>query len=396
MKVLEKVLVAVDFGANTDSVVASATRIAKTFGSEIHLLHVLPVAEETIPEFDEMMERQAQQQAVARLKEIRSRLDESEVWTAEEQIAQGTPFNEIMRVADDLDANVILVGSRNETHANEYGLGKPTGLLGTTAERLCRKASKPVWVVGSESETPGRSILCPVDFSSPSRRALKNAIHLARRFDVELIVLHVIRPLFAVPGLGTSDENDMQESHVKLQTSKFERFLGDFDFHNVRWSRVLRQGVPEDEIVAAAAEFSVDLMIMGSVGRTGLSRILLGSVASKVARRLPCSMVMMKAEDAVRLKLEEDLSDLKSHYTRACELLEEGFLDEAKRHFEQCIRTSDIFTPAWEGLAEVYQRQGKPERAEQSRESAKQIEERLLWQQVQADIRRNHPLWKRG
>ena len=60
------------------------------------------------------------------------------------------------------------------------------------------------------------------------------------------------------------------------------------------------------------------------------------------------------------------------------------------------FETSDIFTPAWEGLAEVCQRQGKPEMAERFRESARQIEESLAWQHVQADIRRNHPLWKRG
>jgi hypothetical protein len=183
---------------------------------------------------------------------------------------------------------------------------------------------------------------------------------------------------------------------VKLETSKFENFLSEFDFHKVRWFQVVRQGVPEEEIIAAAAEFSANLLIMGSVGRTGLSRILLGSVAGKVARRLPCSMVLMKGEDAIRLKLEEDLLDLNAHYTQACELLEDGFLDEARRHFEHCIRTSDIFVPAWEGLAEICQRQDDPENAEKLRETVREIEERLAWRRVEADIRRNHPLWNRS
>ena len=142
------------------------------------------------------------------------------------------------------------------------------------------------------------------------------------------------------------------------EASRFEGFLGEFDFHGIRWEKVVREGIPADSIIATASEFSADLVIMGSVGRTGLSRVLLGSVASKVAQELPCSMVMLKAEDAIRLKLDQDLSDLNTHYARGCELLENGFLNEAKRQFERCIRTSDMFAPAWESLAEACERQG--------------------------------------
>jgi len=386
MKVLENVLVAVDFGIRTESVVEEATRLAKTFGSQIHLLHVLPKLDESIPEAEDVMEM-ARRGALARLAEIRSGLDEAGARTAEEKVTVGIPFDQIIQCAEELDANVILVGSRT----TERTAGPR---LGTTAERLCRKSSKPVWVVAPEKSGDPKSILCPVDRSSASERALTNAVHLARRFNVQLTVLHVIRPVFALSGMSTSDARRLEDGHAKSETTKFESFLKRFDFHNVCWEKTVVQGIPEESILSAVSEFSAGLLVMGSVGRTGLSRILLGSVAGKLARQLPCSMILMKAEDAIRLKLEEDLSDLNSHYARAIELLENGFLDEAKHQFEHCIQTSDIFSPAWEGLAEVCQRQDKPDIAERFRETARQIEESLAWRRVEADVRRSHPLWK--
>ena len=304
-------------------------------------------------------------------------------------VAEGTPFDQIIRHSEDIEANVIIVGSRNDDGAE--GLR-----IGTTAERLCRKSSKPVWVVNAESGAGPKGILCPVDCSSPSKRALQNAIHLARRFDAQLFVLHVVRPISGFLGRIPSVQPETQQHYVESETSRFEAFLSEFDFHGIRWEKMVREGVPADTIIAAVSEFSADLLIMGSVGRTGLSRILLGSVAAKVARDLPSSMVMVKGEDAIRLKLDEELSDLNTHYARGCELLENGFLDEAKRQFEHCIRTGDMFTPAWKSLAETCERQGDMERAEECRKTAQQIEETLAWRRVEADVRRDHALWKKN
>ena len=88
--------------------------------------------------------------------------------------------------------------------------------------------------------------------------------------------------------------------------------------------------------------------------------------------------------------------DLNTHYVRGCQLLENGFLDEAKRQFEHCTRTSDMFAPAWESLAEICERQRDGDHAEECRKTAQKIEEALAWGRVEADVRRNHPLWKKN
>ena len=389
MKLLERVLVALDFGPRTDSVVTAANALARKFGSEVHLLHVLPQLDEAaVPDFDKVL-TMARQGALSRLAEVGGRLEAAGVSTGQEQVVDGIPFDRIIGHAEDLDANVIVVGAQ--------GGDLPGGpSLGMTAERLCRKSSKPVLVVNPASRVEPKKILCPVDCSPPSKRALSNAIHLARRFGAQLEVLHVIPPISALPGLIPSVQPGMERERVERETPQFEAFLEQFDFHDVKWDALLREGTPADAIIATATELSADLLIMGSVGRTGLSRILLGSVAGKVSRQLPCSMITMKAEDAIRLKLDQDLSDLSTHYAQAGELMENGFVAEAKRHFEHCVQTSDMFAPAWLGLAEACERQGQTELAQQHRETARQIEEALAWRRVEADIRRHHPLWTKS
>jgi nucleotide-binding universal stress UspA family protein len=388
MKLLQHILVAVDFGSRTDSVAAAAVRLSKTFGGEIHLFHVMPVFDVSTPDMARLMEM-ARQGAESRLAEVCGRLEEAGISTAEPKIAEGVPFDQIIQHADELDANVIVIGARKPDEASRLRIG-------ITAERLCRKSTKPVWIVVPESVDDPKNILCPVDRSSPSRRALRNAIHLARRFDARLLVLFAIRPISALPGLIFLDLERLEENHVKTETSRFRAFLKQFDFHNTRWEVVIRRGLPADVILDAAPTFSTDLIIMGSVGGTGLSRILMGSVAEQIVRELPCSLVMVKAEDAIRLKLEEELSDLNSFHTQGRELLENGFLDEARRKFERCIETSDLFLPAWESLAEVYERQGDPKKADEHRKTGRNIEERLAWRRIEADVRRSHPLWSKG
>ncbi len=388
MKLLERIVVHVDFGPRTDDVVAMSAFLAGKFRSKIHLLHVLPCPEPAAPEFKEIMVM-AREEATRRLDQLRIRLSEAGAADVEVHLAEGTPFDRIAGVADELDANLIVVGSE------KWDKGE-RARLGTTAERLCRRSSRPVWVVASGNSGAPTTILCPVDCSPPSRRALRNAIHMARRFNARLCVLHVVRSLSGFSGLIPGVQSGMEQKHVESGRYRFDSFLAEFDFHGVDWERLVRQGEPADVIVGTSFEVAAELLIMGSVGRTGLSRILLGSVAGKVARALPCSVVMVKAEDAIRLRLDEELTDLGTHYARGRELLENGFPNEAEREFRHCIRTSDMFALAWKGLAEIAKRRGDARRAEDFTKTAQRIEETLQWRRVEADIRRHTPLCKKS
>ncbi len=387
MKLLERILVAIDARRSSKSTVAEATMIAKKFHSEVTLLHVLPSEQAENQEIKQYL-RMAREGLEARMAQYKEEMVREGVKVGEVLIVEGTPFDQIIRHAEELDVNVVVLGASVKSGATG------NGNLGFTAERVCRKSAKPVWVVHPQEKTRKQAILCPVDLSPPSRRALRNAIHLARWFGAKLTVLHVVRPLSTLIGLELPSDSKGRENYFNMETKRFHAFLKEFDFHDVEKDFVSVFGDPGPKILEVARELQSQLIVMGSVGRTGLAKILMGGVAGTVLRDLPCSVVMMKATEAIRLKMEEHLTDIRSYYTQGLELMENGFAEESIRQFKHCISTNEMFLPAWEALAQAYERIGETERAEKTRQTSAELEEVLSWRRVEADVRSHRPLWK--
>ena len=365
MKLLEKILVATNFGKDSDQTVQAAVSVAKTFNSEIILLHVIPKVS-GFPTAVENLTKKVTEQ----LQEIQSDIEKADVRVTETSMLSGVPFDQIVRHADQHDANVIIMGAGEKSDDDPFRLG-------ITAEKVLRKSSKPVWVVKPDAAEQINNILCPVDCSEPSARALTNAIRLARSFQAKLTVLHAIQPLTVI--LRLSQVGDVDEAnYVRERHSQFELFLNNFDFHNVDWNREIRQGQPHQEILASAKETRADLLVMGAVGRSGLSRILMGSVASKVVRQMPCSVITVKSEHAIRLRLSEEISDLQDHLKQGQELLEQGFAREALEQFEHCTARDILCGPAWEGMSVAHLRLGQHQESKRCNEAVEQIRQ-YLW-----------------
>ncbi|NLX95042.1 MAG: universal stress protein [Rhodopirellula sp.] len=385
MRLMQTVLVAIDFRTGIDDVLAAASALGRTFQSEMLLLNVLPPAPDGFSDAALIMEL-ARERSLERLNELASKLRGEGARVAEPIVAEGSDFECILREANERDANVIVI-------ARSAGGDDPSA-LGLTAERVLRHSAKPVWVVKPGQPVSTDAILCAVDFSAPSRRALGNAVHLARNLDSKLTVLTVIQPVSTFWSFSGLVSQEAQHAYEEDQRRRFEAFLAQFDFHNVRWEREVRVGDPPVEILAAAEKSAAKLLVMGSGAKTGFTRILLGHVTGRVATAMPCSLLSFKAESAIRLRIEEEIADMQSHFKLGEELLEKGLAEEARRQFQHCIETDRVYAPAWEGLAEAYRRLGDSQRAEECSNTAKQIVESLWWRQVEADIRGHHPLWR--
>lgn len=374
MKGLEKILLATESCERRADTVRMAVALARAFQSEILLVHVLPEIHDAPIGIEEM-----KVVLDGRLQAMRAEIAGHGVRIAEPILAVGAPFNEIIEAADAHDVNVIMVGS-GET-------------LGLTAEKLIRKARQPVWVVKAGAMMPVRRILCPVDFSEPARRGLTNAIHLARAFQADLEVLTVIQPLASIH-VGYAELADQaQMNYEEARRREFDEFLAGGDFHDVRWAKTVRRGLPHEQILEAAREQNVDLLVMGSTGRTGLARILIGSVAEKVVREMPCSVITVKAEHAIRLRVEQEIIGLEAHLAKGRQLLKAGLATEAVREFQQCLDTDMLYIPAWEGLATAHQRLGHAEESERCRQTAQRIAESHQHARIQAAVRAEHPFW---
>lgn len=142
---------------------------------------------------------------------------------------------------------------------------------------------------------PLRTILIPTDFSEGSDYALRLACSLARHFDARLVVLHVVPPPIVGYGEGVIPPNPQSfRETAQSQLSRLE--LPD---PRVRVERWLEDGEPATEIRRVANEIDADVIIMGTHGRTGLGRLLMGSVAEEVMRKAPCPVLTAKTPATV-------------------------------------------------------------------------------------------------
>lgn len=142
-----------------------------------------------------------------------------------------------------------------------------------------------------------KRILLPTDFSEYSTAARKYACAFADQFHAELHVLHVIQdlaPLAAEPGVILAAAPNYTQELTENATLMLERAL------DAQWSadktiyRVVRQGPPFLEIVRYAREANIDLIVIGTHGRTGLAHVFMGSVAEKVVRKSPCPVLSVR------------------------------------------------------------------------------------------------------
>jgi nucleotide-binding universal stress UspA family protein len=383
MRLLEAILVPVDFSDGTGHLLRSAAAISRTFRSEIILQNVLPPFDARGEPRGRLLDM-ACAGASSRLEECRKTVEMLGGTVRDALVDQGVPTQEIVARALEHDVNVVMLGAANCPKKAMQGLG-------LTADEVRRRSPKPVWLVRPGLPQPPRSIVCPVDFSAVSKRALRNAVHLARQLEASLTVVTVIPPSPGWTVLSGPDEN-AENQRIDWETKRFERFLQQFDFHKVRWEKVLLCGEPAERIVELIQRRGSDLLIMGSAGRSGLWRMLAGSTTDKVAARVGCSMITMMDEDAVRLRIDEEQTDVETHYNQGCELLDQGFPEEARRQFKHCVNANRLFVPAWKALAGVYDRLGKEGRKEECLATAERVQEELSWRAVEADIRAKHPL----
>jgi nucleotide-binding universal stress UspA family protein len=129
-------------------------------------------------------------------------------------------------------------------------------------------------------------ILVPTDGSEPSNRAAEFAIKLGKKFNAEIITVYVVDRLIMDEVSKVHEKRELEEEIKK----KAERCLN----YVVKSSSVLLEGQPYDQIIQQAEALNVDMIVMGTTGRRGMERILIGSVAERVIEYAPCPVLVMK------------------------------------------------------------------------------------------------------
>lgn len=291
----------------SDDVVRAGLAVARAAGARVFLVHAaeyeppLPVLElnAVAPVFQE-------EQAAGRERQMAEQVQRLGIADAEllgTRVVVGPPHRILADAARETGAELIVVG------ATRGGPGKK--LLGSTADRVLRKALCPVLVVRGELRVPPRRVLVPVDLSTLAGDALHCGLHfltqIAGDSPIEVEALHAVTFLDAVAYRHRPEPPvpETTEEVLRLAEGEMARFLRDsqVDAEAVE-SRVV-SGDPRIEVLLELERRPADLVIMGTHGRGGFDRFLLGSVASALAREAPCSLLMVPPEAA----LAEALAD---------------------------------------------------------------------------------------
>ncbi|MFQ5575051.1 MAG: universal stress protein, partial [Terriglobia bacterium] len=208
----------------------------------------------------------------------------------------GSPSARISEIADEVRAALIVMG----THGRS---GWDRLKLGSTAEAVVREAPCPVLTVrgikgnstsGLHTTIRLKRLLVPLDFSTCSEEALAYATRVAKRLGASVQLLHVREPGAPAPvraALRPESEDLADQGRLRKQ---LQRRVLRLRYHKVQADGVIKVGTPGEVILAEAKDMKTDMIVMGTSGRRGLKRLVLGSVAEYVVRHASCPVLTLK------------------------------------------------------------------------------------------------------
>jgi nucleotide-binding universal stress UspA family protein len=296
MDKFRKLFVAIDFSPNSDEALRQAHDRALSTGAQLAVCHIVPnelrsnllfpdISRITALKFPLEM-KQIAEAAAARVAEITGRTEGE----FELIVDDGTPQALILNRAEEWLADLIIVGSHGQTSAAD-------ALLGSVTDSVIRHAHCPVLIVRPGKRT-GR-IVAGTDFSDPVLPALRAAGDEAERTGAELTVVHsldMVWSLAAYPALafGGAPFNISAEQIKELELVATQRLEESLKQLNVSGDTLVTIGPAGTALIEIASEQKADLIVVGTIGRTGLRRALLGSVAETVAKGAPCSVLIVR------------------------------------------------------------------------------------------------------
>lgn len=377
MKLIEKILLPISFSQSHETFIKSVKSIAKKHESEIVLINSLKESIRQKPYADKI-----KQIVEDKLITIHKDLTNANIKVKLPQILFGNAFDNIINCARTEKVNAVLIASNFEsTEENEK--------LSPISEKLIRKAECPVWVIKNGKELKINSILCPVDFSNPSIRALRNAIYLSKSNNARLIILSIIEPLLEFVFKNEVDYSGESEKHRIESEQKISKLISDINLSGINHKIQVFVGQPSKAIINEIKNNNIDLLVIGTTGKTNLGKILIGSVTEKIIREMPCSVITTKSTDIINLRLENEIKDIEELTKIATELERNEFIEDAIEQFELCLRINDMHIPSYYRIANLLNRLGRTTEAKEYKNMVSELIVRLWDKTIETDFK-NH------
>ncbi|MFO0793308.1 MAG: universal stress protein [Candidatus Brocadiaceae bacterium] len=140
-----------------------------------------------------------------------------------------------------------------------------------------------------------KNVLCPVDYSVYSEKALHYAIEFAEKYRAKLYLMHVLDiRVYDINDPDLYNVNIVDKETIEKLQARLLKCVSEETKGKIPVEAIVIQGVPFTEIITAARDYKIDMIVIGTHGRTGLSHAIMGSVAEKVVRKSPCPVLTVR------------------------------------------------------------------------------------------------------
>jgi nucleotide-binding universal stress UspA family protein len=300
---IKTIVVPIDFSSESFRVLDYAIVIAEQFGAVVHPVHVRSHQQAIAVEragnimgnyHDGISYLQDRVADIERRHRLKFSPEQCHVFS-------GRPFEEICRLAREIHADLIILGSRGYS-----GLKK--ALLGSTAERVVRYAPCPVLIprgqrfkgvlgLARRMRLTLRNILVPVDFSHCSMAAVNYGVFLAKKFNAGMRLFHSVdlNSDFLAQNRASGALAVVLKADEIAAENKMKEFRSIHIPANISCETEVLIGSPADQICARSRKREIDLVAISTHGRTGVQHALIGSVAERVVRHAECPVLVVPA-----------------------------------------------------------------------------------------------------
>ncbi|MEO1477163.1 MAG: universal stress protein, partial [Bacteroidota bacterium] len=308
---IRRILFPTDFSDCAESAYRHASYLANRFGAELHVLHVVEegrddpgdwVADLSITPLDIAIDLDLPVESPA------EEMPPARFVSVTETAPHAGPA--ILRYADARGIDLIVMGTHGRRGMRRF-------VMGSVAEEVMQTAPCPVFTIGGgkacrEAWTI-RHVLAPVDFSEHARASARHAAALAEAYGASLTLVTVVDmamlPTGSAPYLDIYHvpTDDLEARARRLLNEQAASLRREFPALPLISTHV-QIGRPASAIVEVAEEVMADCLVMGSHGRTGMERLLMGSVSGEVVRSAPCPVFVVKSFGRKLLPLPEPVA----------------------------------------------------------------------------------------
>ena len=292
------ILVPTDFSDSALLALEHGIHLANLFEGELHILHVAELPTITLPDFPSDLFEAAKSIGMKRLGELIEQ-QTMELPPGKRVVLPGTPSDPaadaIIGYAEANDIDFIVMG----THGRR---GVRRMLMGSVTEEVIRRSPCPVLTMRTHKRAWSYPrvdrIMVPVDFSTSSRQIIGVASRMAEKYDASVTLVHVVDlEYYPYYGFGSDPFRAVERDMMRASERKLADYVTDLQGAGIIATSVTVEGHPANAIRKVAEEHDVDLIVIGSHGRRGLDRIMVGSVSEKVSRSAHCPVLVVNTSD---------------------------------------------------------------------------------------------------